>query len=269
MHDVGGGAGTPLRISLWNLLYRVVNSNDHSRTAWSAVLRGASLSFFKKTLDDLPLDDNEASRRALKEAFFSLPDHGVCDLFEFLLADERAGLKEVDRKLVRRRMNRVLEEEGAPVRLLRDRFVPLPDELGLDAVSSAGETISLFDMAAASRHLQSAVSYLSRRPEPATQEAVREAVLAVAAVVRSLDPEPGGIAVGTIASLADRLGVPEKLREGIEATLAHCRAGSGLPGSERETGPADLPEAAFLVVFCSSLVHFLLARTDRRDRRDP
>src|SRR3990170_3131625 len=92
-------AGTPLRKSLWNLLYRVISSSDHSRTAWGAILRGSCLAFFKETIDDLPTADNEASCRALKDLFFGLPDHRIWDLFEFLLTDDRAGMKEVDRKL--------------------------------------------------------------------------------------------------------------------------------------------------------------------------
>ncbi len=265
MRHGGPGTGTPLRNSLWNLLYRIVSSNDHSRTAWGAILRGASLSFFKEPIDDLPLSDNEASRLAMKEAFFSLPDIRVYDLYEFLLCDDRAGMKELDRKLIRRGLNRVLEEEGATVRLLRDRFVPLADELGLEAVSSAGEKLSLFDLAAASRHLQSAVAYLSRRPDPETGEAVREAVLAVAAVVRTWDEGSEWVALGTIAPVADRFGITEELREGIEAMLARCLAASGLPGSKGEAGTIDPPEGIFLVVFCSSLIGFLLSRALRPD----
>jgi len=63
MPDSGGGGGTPLRNSLWNLLYRVVSSNDHSRTAWGAILRRSCLAFFKQPIDDLPSSDNDASRR--------------------------------------------------------------------------------------------------------------------------------------------------------------------------------------------------------------
>ena len=48
MPDGGGGVGTPLRNSLWNLLYRIVSLNDHSRTAWGAILRGACRAFFKE-----------------------------------------------------------------------------------------------------------------------------------------------------------------------------------------------------------------------------
>ena len=157
----------PLRTSLWNLLYRVVSANDRSGTAWTAILRGACLAFFKETIDDLPTADNEASMHELKRLFFDLPGHRVYDLFEFLLADDRAGVKELDRKLFRRGLNPVLEEDGAPVRLLRDRFVPLPDEVSLDAVAGAEESLSLFDLAAAKRHLESALSYLSHRPDPA------------------------------------------------------------------------------------------------------
>jgi hypothetical protein len=250
--------GTALRNALWNLLYRVVSSTDRTGTAWEAVLRGSCLAFFKETIDDLPLADNEASRQELKRLFFAIPEHRVYDFLEFLLEDEHAGLKEADRKLIRRRLNAVLDEEGAPVRLLRDRFVPLPDLLSLDAAAVASEQLTLFDMAAARRHLHAALAFLARRPDPAAGEAVREAVLAVAAVVRVLGGEEGKVAVGTIAPVADRVGIAPELREGIEAVLRRAHAGSGLPGAVPGGPPVVFNEAAFLVVFCSSLIALLL-----------
>ncbi len=263
MPDRGEETGTALRNSLWNLLYRTVSSNDRSRTAWGAILRGACLSFFKEPIDELPLSDNDEARRVFRRHFFGLPEHRVYDLCEFLLVDDGAGMKEVDRKLIRRAMNRVLEEEGAPVRLLRDRFVPLPDELGLDAVMTAGESLSLFDLDAAARHLQAAVAFLSRRPDPATEEAVREALIAVAAVVRTLGNGPGKVVMGTIAPVAEGLGIPGRLREGIDATLGHCHDASGLPGGGRREVPPDLAEAVFLVVSCSSVINLLLSRVGK------
>lgn len=263
--------GSPLRNSLWNLLYRAVSYTDLSRTAWSSILRGSCLSFFKEPIDDLPDGDNEASRREFKRLFFQLPDHRVYDLFEFLLADDRAGLKETDRKLIRRRLNPVLDEEKAPVRLLRDRFVPLPDELGLDAVASAQEDLTLFDLAASARHLEAAVAFLSRRPEPAGREAVREAVLAVAGVVHGLRGQgaagaqrPGPVAVGTVAPAAESFGMPADLTPGIDALLKRCHAVSGLPGGADPDGSVEPPEAAFLVVFCASVVRYLLSAFGHR-----
>ena len=262
----GGEAGTPLRKSLWNLLYRVISSTDHSRTAWGAILRGSCLAFFKETIDDLPTADNEASCRALKDLFFGLPDHRIWDLYEFLLADDRAEMKEVDRKLLRRGLNRVLDEEGAPVRLLRDRFLPLPDELSFDAVATAEENLSLFDLAAAARHLQSALAYLSRRPDPASAEAVREAVVAVASVVRTLAGASGEVAMGTVAPVAGRLGFPPGLFQGIDGLLRYCHSRSGLPGAGKTDTPVDLAEATFLVVCCSSVVNLLLSRSGEKPR---
>jgi hypothetical protein len=257
--------GSPLRNSLWNLLYRAVSSTDLSRTAWTSILRGSCLSFFKVPVDDLPEGDNEASRREFKRLFFRLPDHRVYDLLEFMLADDRAGLKEMDRKLIRRRLNPVLDEEKAPVRLLRDRFVPLPDDLGLDAVASAQEGLTLFDLAASARHLEAAVAFLSRRPEPAGREAVREAVLAVAGVVHGLRGQGaagahrgGPVAVGTVAPAAEVFGMPADLAAGIDALLKRCHAVSGLPGGSDPAGSVGPPEAAFLVVFCASVVRYLL-----------
>ncbi len=226
-----GKAGTPLRNSLWNLLFRVVSSTDFARIAWTTVLRGACLSFFKEPIDELPLSDNDASRLALKDRFFDLPEHRVYDLFEFLLTDDLAGLKEVDRKLIRRSLNGLLEQEGAPVRLLRDAFVPLPDSLGFDAVATAEERMNLFDLAAASRHLETAIAFLSRRPQPAGQEAVREALLSVTAVVRTLSGGTGKVAIGTVAPVPGFLGMPPDLAAGMEATLRRCHEESALPGT--------------------------------------
>jgi len=263
----GREAGTPLRKSLWNLLYRVISSTDHSRTAWGAILRGSCLAFFKETIDDLPTADNEASRLALKDLFFGLPDYRIWDLFEFLLADDRAGMKEVDRKLLRRGLNRVLDEEGAPVRLLRDRFLPLPGGVDLDAVAIAEENLSLFDLAGAALHLQSAVAYLSRRPDPASAEAVREAVVAVASVVRTLAGASGEVAMGTVAPVAGRLGIPPELCQGIDGLLRYGHSRSGLPGAGKTDTPVDLAEATFLVVCCSSVVNLLLSRSGEKPRK--
>ncbi len=273
----------PLRNSLWNLLYRVVSAGDRSRTAWNSILRGACLAFFKETIDDLPAADNEASLGEFKRLFFEIPGHRVYDLFEFLLGDDRAGLKEVDRKLLRRGLNPVLEEEGAPVRLLRERFVPLSDEVSLDAVEGADEALSLFSLAAATRHIESAIAFLSRRPEPAACDAVREATIAVAAVVHSLRgpaapgraPEgrpayatdesgTGEIALGTVGPVREKLGIPRGLADGIDAVLARCHGLSGLPGTCAEGDAPDPAEAAFLVVFCASVIRFMLDRGGTR-----
>lgn len=252
-------SGSALRNSLWNLLYRVVTATDHSRTVWTSVLRGSCLAFFKEPIDVLPASDNDASRLSFKDRFFALPEDRVYDLFEFLLADDLAGMKEMDRKLIRRKLNELLDQEGAPVRLLRDKFVPLPDSVGFDAVATAEERVTLFDLPAASRHLESAVAYLSRRPEPASQEAVREAILAVAAVVRTLSGGTGKVALGTVAPVAGSLDIPADLLMGMKATLHRCHEVSGLPGASSPGVPVAFPEAVFLVVFCSSVVNYLLA----------
>ncbi|MFA6148298.1 MAG: hypothetical protein WC899_08830 [bacterium] len=261
-------SGSPLRNSLWNLLFRVLSSTDFARVAWTAVLRGVCLSFLKEPIDELPLSDNDASRLVLKDRFFALPDHRVYDLFEFLLADDHAALKEMDRKLIRRGLNELLELEGSTVRLYHDRFRPYQDFLGFDEVAQAEETVRLFDMAAAQRHMETAVAYLSRRPEPESRGAIREAVLAVTAVAREVAGrearKEGGeapLVVGSVAHAAAAAGMPAELLEGIEAILRRAHRLSGLPvdGVESPVGeePVDPREAHFLVVFASSLIVFL------------
>jgi hypothetical protein len=264
--------GTPLRNSLWNLLYRVVSSTDFSKIAWTTVLRGAALAFIREPIDELPLSDNDASRLAMKERFFALPEHRVYDFFEFLLSDDRAGLKELDRKLIRRGVNELLDREGAPVRLYRDRFRPFQGALEFDEMAAAEEAVTLFDLAAARRHLDAAYAYLSRRPEPEVRGALREAVLAVAAVALDVARRDAGegdapprLAVGTVAHAAKAAGIPPGLLPGIEALLRRAHGLSGLPAGPEEgeppgdPEPVDPREARLLVAFASSLVAYLLA----------
>ena len=261
-------SGSPLRNSLWNLLFRVLSSTDFARVAWTAVLRGACLSFFKEPIDALPLSDNDASRLVLKDRFFDLPDPRVFDLFEFFLVDDHAGLKEMDRKLIRRGLNDLLEREGTNVRLYHDRFRPYQDVLGFDEVAQAEETVRLFDMAAARRHMENAVAYLSRRPEPSFRGAIREAVLAVTAVAGEAAAREAGkeggkapLVVGSVAHAAAAAGIPAELLGGIDLLLRRAHALSGLPieGAEPPPGegPVDSREAHFLVVFASSLIVYL------------
>ena len=263
-----GKSGTALRNSLWNLLFRVLSSTDFARVAWATVLRGACLSFFKEPIDELPLSDNDASRLALKDRFFDLPDPRVYDLFEFFLLDDHGGMKEMDRKLIRRGLNELLEREGTTLRLYHDRFRPYQDVLGFDEVAQAEETVRLFDMAAAQRHMETAVAYLSRRPEPESRGAIREAVLAVTAVAREVAARDAGkgegeapLVVGSVAHAAAAAGIPAELLDGIELLLRRAHVLSGLPvdGVVPPAGeaPVDSREAHFLVVFASSLIVYL------------
>jgi hypothetical protein len=257
-----------LRNSLWNLLFRVLSSTDFARIAWTTVLRGASLSFFKEPIDELPLSDNDASRLALKDRFFNLPEHRLYDLFEFFLQDDHAGLKEMDRKLIRRGLNDLLEREGASVRLYNNRFRPYQDVLGFTETAQAGETVRLFDMAAAQRHMETAVAYLSRRPDPESRGAIREAVLAVAAVAsdvaaREIRKEGGEapLVIGSVVHAAAAAGIPPELAKGIDLLLRRAHVLSGLPidGAESPAGegPVDPREAHLLVVFASSLIVYM------------
>jgi hypothetical protein len=260
-----GRSGSPLRNSLWNLLFRVLSSTDFARVAWTAILKGACLSFFKEPIDELPLSDNDASRLALKDRFFDLPDPRVYDLFEFFLTDDQSGLKEMDRKLIRRGLNDLLEREGSGVRLYLDRFRPYQDYLGFDALVQAEETVRMFDMAAAQRHMETAVAYLSRRPEPESRGAIREVVFAVTAVAREVAARKAGedapLVVGSVAHAAAAAGMPPELLEGIEALLRRAHALSGLPidgvVSPASEEPVDPREAHFLVVVASSLIVYL------------
>jgi len=251
-------------------MFRVVSATDYSKIAWTAILRGAGLAFFKEPIDALPLADNDASRLALKDRFFALPDRRVFDLFEFFLTDDNAGLKEMDRKLIRRGLNELLESEGADVRLYRDRFRPYQDAMGFNEGVAAEETVRLFDMEAARRHLFSAQAYLATHPEPDARGALREAVLAVAAVALEVARRGAGegeapppLVVGSVAHAAKAAGVPPDLLPGIEALLCRAHALSGLPiegGPPGEPEPAAVREARLLAVFASSLIVFLLDR---------
>jgi hypothetical protein len=165
-------------------------------------------------------------------------------------------------------LNELLEREGTTVRLYHDRFRPYQDFLGFDEVAQAEETVRLFDMAAAQRHMETAVTYLSRRPVPESRGAIREAVLAVTAVAREVAArevrqgwEEAPLVVGSVAHAAAAAGIPAELVKGIDLLLRRAHELSGLPVdggvSPAGEGPVDSREAHFLVVFASSLIVYL------------
>jgi hypothetical protein len=116
--------------------------------------------------------------------------------------------------------------------------------------------------------METAVAYLSRRPEPSFRGAIREAVLAVTAVAREVAAREVGkergdapLIVGSVAHAAAAAGMHAELLGGIDVLLRRAHALSGLPieGAEAPPGegPVDSREARFLVVFASSLIVYL------------
>ncbi len=201
-------------------------------------------------------------------------------LFEFFLSDDTAGLKEVDRKLIRRGLNELLEREEADVRLHHDKFLPYRDALGFNESAEAERAVNLFDLDAARRHLYQAQVYLSALPEPESRAALREAVLAVAAVAleaakrgaKEGDPAPR-LVVGSVAHAARAARIPEGMLPLIESLLRRAHVLSGLPidagDAPREPEAVDAREARLLVVFASSLIVFLLGEKEEGERRSP
>ena len=112
------------------------------------------------------------------------------------------------------------------------------------------------------------MAYLSRRPDPESRGAIREAVLAVTAVAREVAARDAGkgegeapLVVGSVAHAAAAAGIPAELLDGIELLLRRAHALSGLPVDgvvpPAGEGPVDPREAHFLVVFASSLIVYL------------
>jgi len=79
-HDKSGPrCGTPSGTSSSGWCPPLISPGSPGRPSCAAPVSPSS----RKPIDELPLSDNDASRIAVKERFFALPDHRIYDLFEF------------------------------------------------------------------------------------------------------------------------------------------------------------------------------------------
>lgn len=266
-----------LRVSLWNIIQPwiwSVRQGEYARRAQWVY----NFPAIRWPTDEIPFHSrSDHATQRLKEWFFSAEWHAIYDLVEALPEMIAYGIEmplfDVMRKYrvleasdrcrqliidYATNLDAMLEREGAPYRYRNLQLVPITNEQELSEIDEA----RVAPFAGARMHIQGAIEKISHRPSPDYRNCVKEAVSAV----ESLLQEATGLKGEKLPKLLDAFErkYSVDLHRAFKAALGSLYGWTSDDGGIRhgifgaETVSRD--EAQFMLIACSALVNFLVAK---------
>jgi hypothetical protein len=244
-----------LRTAAWNLLYEIYLS--HTQAMQGRV---------KGIVEELGLDLSQYYGNQgilvehIKGQFRGL---GSWEFYEVLdvVARGFAGLAPQGRDYWKA-WNKVLIDEGGAFRFVNGELVPVTNEAEIREIETALKS----PLQTVREHIDTALKKLAERPEPDVRNAIKEAISAVEGTLKVTTGRAKGDLTDALPEFEARFGVVHgAFRVGIEKFYAFTSDEKGIRHSLLEADvKVDLDDARFMVIACSALCNFLVARAAAR-----
>lgn len=262
-----------LKNSLWNLvLDTVLRGSMDEGTLLDALDWGESklerlhhVQPIWRDLLHLPLDTLDASncRSQLKEAFYSLEWYRVYDLIEFIHEHYDAVVQSGSPSEFVEEANRVLEEHMSAYRFINGVLLAITSEQEIASIKQSIQTARQSQLYGTAKHFEAALQLMAKRPEPDYRNAVKEAISAVEALAKQLTDERGGGIRKALAKLDAHVHFHPAFKNGIKQLYGYTSDADGIRHAVLEEPDVGFDEAKFMLVACSALVNFMIAKADQ------
>ena len=220
--------------------------------------------FLEEPVDTIPSLGKEAVEH-IRKRFFSADPMDAYNLLDVIIevvheiSAPMPSAREFDLEL-----NRVLERESCGYRVVAGQLAPITNEMELAEISAAAATPDKDPFTGAREHLATALRFYADRDTPDYRNSVKESISAVESVLKVLTGKPG-IDLGPALSELEKKGVGLHggLRKGVAAIYGYTSDEGGIRHAMVDDAKCDGDDARYMLVICSALVNFLIAKGAR------
>lgn len=246
-----------LRSSLWNYLLRTIlktdGSQEQNKTRDNITI--ICERFIKLPFDELPVGSHNM-KLWLKSIFFNsnFNWYNVYNLIEFI-TDEIAQYDNF-----RRYINNILEEELSGYRYIGAKLAPITSLSEIESITTSIEIAKKSQLYGTTKHLETAIALLSIKPKPDYRNSIKESISAVESLVKKLTGEEGGGLDKALAKLEAKVRFHRAFKAGLLRLYGYTSDEHGIRHAILEEPNVGFDEAKFMLVSCSALVNFLIAK---------
>ncbi len=241
-----------LRNSLWNVLdifiwnrdYFLYRQHGHGDIEKSS--RRLWFVYFKEPMDSRP-DRPHRILEAIREYFFSCAWYEIYDFMEHVL------LYEQNQNLIQR-INDILAIELTGYRFIESTFVPVTDEIEIEAIQKA---ISEGPFSGVHAHLRMAMEHLSRGNSPDYRNSIKESISAVESMAREISGNPKATLGGALAVIEKNGHLHPALKKGFSAIYGYTSDEAGIRHAMLDEPNITVTDAKFFLVSCSTFINYL------------
>ena len=247
-----------LRNSLWNyLLKTVLVPKGHYESELKKNVMIIFDLFFTQPIDELPYRGLDCRKR-LRDIFFNdkFEWYNVYNLIEFI-ADELAPYAAFKSEI-----NKILEEEMSGYRFIDDKLAPITSPAEIEGIAKSIESAKTNKLFGTAKHLETAITLLSQKPNPDYRNSIKESISAVESLVKQITGAEGGGLDKALTKLEAKVKFHGAFKSGLLSLYGYTSDENGIRHAILEEPNVGFDEAKFMLVTCSALVNFLISKAN-------
>lgn len=251
------GMTDALKNSLWNYLVRTILAG--SDTNHPRVTRIICEFFFKKRVDDLPVLDFE-HQVWLRKMFFSSKWYEIYNLIEFISRNIERMRGGYTPALFQERANQILEREMSGYRFVSGCLAPITNQEEVASIASSIEAARSSGLLGTQKHIETAISLLSKKPDPDYRNSIKESISAIESITKQITGEDSAGLEKALKALDTKVQFHGAFKSGLLSLYGYTCDDDGIRHAILEEPTVGFDEAKFMLVSCSALVNFLIAK---------
>ena len=254
-----------LRHGLWNALHLCIweriQFNHYSESFRSSnvyiLFQHYWHNLFKIPLDNLPNYLEDAHKRVRKH-FFECEWYEVYDFIEFTAQNCPEDLKEGFINFC----NHILEKELSAYRFVDSQLTDITSEEEIESIELAIDSTTKYS--GVSKHLKTALSFLSDRKSPDYRNSVKESISAVESLCVSVSNDPRA----TLGTALNKIEKSHQLHPAFKKALSNLYGytsdSSGIRHALLEESSIGYSDAKFMLVSCSAFINYLIGKISEK-----
>jgi hypothetical protein len=247
-----------LKNSLWNFLYKLLVYrkkeivNDFAEFICEA--------YFKLPLDEVPDYSTSVLSEWIKEKITGLNWFETYNLLELISQKYISKTETIKFNSV---INTILENENSGYRFINSELAPITNKEEIKSITDAIESAKEKRMFGTAKHFESALELISLKPNPDYRNSIKESISSIEALVKQLTGEKGGGLDKALAILDAKVKFHDAFKSGLLSLYGYTSDEDGIRHPILEEKDISFDEAKFMLVSCSALVNFLIAKAEK------
>jgi len=189
----------------------------------------------------------------IKDKFLEIEWYQVYDLIEFLISKESDSY--YGRRNFVKNINKILEEERAPYRVINDLIAPLISGVEVQEIENAFNITDTYQPVR--NHLEKALKHYSKRPQADYLNSIKESISVLEALARIILKNPKA----TLGDLTKNLPIHKSFQQGINKLYGWTSDEGGIRHSETgEKIDSNEEEARLMLVLSSAFVNYVISK---------
>jgi hypothetical protein len=161
--------------------------------------------------------------------------------------------------------NRILEEESSGYRFVNGILAPITNPSELESIADAIEASHAMELFGTETHINDAIELLSKKPNPDYRNSIKESISAIESLVKQITNEEGDGLDKALNKLDAKVKFHGAFKSGLLSLYGYTSDEDGIRHAILNEPDLGFDEAKFMLVACSALVNFIIAKASKHD----